>query len=246
MPLLLLLIPVLGVLVLEIIFIYKATANKKRAKLLACTPITKVAALGQGPAKVQGRIVIFDKPLPGPLSGRPCVYYQFQVEEKKTRHGPPPHGGGGSFWKTVVNDIQTIPCGLDDGTGIAGLDLRGAEMVLSVGAQMRSGFFKDAPPELERLLKERYGRSSKGLIFNKGMRYTETLLEDDDPVLVLGAAEHTPKGNYQFSKGDGPFIVSNKSEGVLLSSYKKFAVLWLTLAILAPAVACVLLGLLAI
>ena len=232
------LIPVLGVLILEVVFIYKATANRKRAKLIARTPSIKITELGDGPAKVQGRIVAFGDCLPAPISGKPCVYFRFQVEEKKARHGPPPHGGGGSYWKTVINDVQSIHCGVDDGTGVAGLELGGAELVLNPGAQMRSGFFNDAPDKLERILREHYGRSSKGLIFNKGMRYTETLLEEGEEVLVLGRVESTPGGNWQFHKCEVPFIVSDQSEKALLSSYKRFALLWLVLAVFVPVVPC--------
>ena len=236
------LIPVLGILVLEGIFIYKAAANRKRAKLLAGTPVAKVAELGGGLAKVEGRVMAFGQPMPAPLSGKPCVYFQFQVDEKKTRHAGP-HGGGGSHWKTVINDVQSIPCVLDDGTGVAGLDLRGAEMLLSQGGEVRSGFFNDAPAELERLLRERYGRSSKGLLFNKGMRYTETLLEQGDHVLVLGTPQATSRGDWQFCKQDGLYIVSDRSEQALVKSYKRFALLWLILAVLVLIVPCVVVAL---
>jgi hypothetical protein len=130
---------------------------------------------------------------------------------------------------------------VDDGTGIAGLDLHGAEIDLRSGTQTRSGMFNDAPPRLERLLRETYSRSSKGLIFNKGMRYAETLLAENEYVLVLGRVEATPGGNWQFRKGDGPLIVSAKSEEALLASYKRFALLWLVLAVIVPVVPCVVL-----
>ena len=237
----LLLIPVLALLILEVFFIYKATANRKRATLMVSLRIAKIAELGDGPAKVWGRILAFGDSVPAPLSARPCVYYRFQVEEKKTRHAPP-HGGGGSYWKTVINDVQSIPCGVDDGTGVAGLDLGGAELVLKPGAQMRSGFFKDAPAELERLLNERYGRSSQGLIFNKGMRYTETLLEEGEEVLVVGRVKTTTGGNWQFGKGEVPFIVSNLREEALLSSYKRFVLFWLVVAVFVLVVPCLTLA----
>jgi hypothetical protein len=230
----LLLIPVFGVLLIEGIFAYKFLANRKRANLLSETPLAKVAELSEQRAKVQGRIVVFDEPLYAPLSRSPCVYFRFKVEEKRRHGGVPPHGGGGSRWRTVINDVQHILCGVDDGTGIAGLDLRKAELELRVGAQTNSGMFNDAPPQLERLLRETYNRSSKGLIFNKSMRYTETRLEQDTTVLVLGSVQATPGGNWQFHKGDDPFIISDQSEGALMTSYKRCAVMWLALAMALP------------
>jgi hypothetical protein len=240
---LLYLAPALPILVLEGVFLYKAAANRKRAKLIAGTLLSHVADLGAGRAKVQGWVVTFSEPLTAPLSGRPCVYYRFQVEEKRTHyHGP--HGGGGSHWKSVIDDVQSIPCGLDDGTGVAGLNLPEAELVLSPGTQSRSGFLNDAPPQLERVLNDWYGRSSKGLIFNKGMRYTETLIEEGDDLLVLGTVQATPGGTWQFAKGDGPYIVSDKNQAVLLSSYKRCALLWVVLAVLVLVLTCLALVLL--
>jgi hypothetical protein len=178
--LLLYLVLALALTFLEAFFVYKAAANRKRANLIAGTPLTHVGALAAGRAKVQGRAVAFSEPLAAPLSGRSCVYFRFKVEEKRT-HARGPHGGGGSYWKTVIDDVQSVACGVDDGTGIAGVNLAEAEVVLGPGTQTRSGFWNDAPPELERVLRECYGRSSQGLIFNKGMRYTETRIEEGGP-----------------------------------------------------------------
>jgi hypothetical protein len=230
-----LLIPLAGLGLLEGFCIYKARANGKRARLLAATPLAKVAELQDGLAKVQGQVVAFEYPLLAPLSGTRCVYYRFQVEEKRTHAGSPGHGGG-SYWKTVINDIQSIPCGVDDGSGVAGIDLRAAELVLRPGTQARSGFFNEAPARLEQLLQERYGRSSKGWIFNKGMRYTETLLEESTVIVALGTAEATPGGNWQLGKSDFPCLVSDQSDEALRSSYRRWTVFWLVLAILVPAV----------
>jgi hypothetical protein len=235
------LLPALVLLGLEVFFVYKAHANRKRANLIAGTPVAKVAGLGPGPAKVQGQAVAFSDPLPAPLSGKPCVYFHFKVQEKRTAsHGP--HGAS-SHWKTVINDVQNISFGLDDGTGIVGLDLGKAEVILSPGTQLKSGFWQDAPPELERLLKEQYGRSSKGWLFNKAMRYTESLIEEGDYLLVLGTVEGTPGGNWQFVKSDSPYIISNKSPEALLSSYRNFTFLWSVLAVLVLVVPFLLVGL---
>jgi hypothetical protein len=235
------LVPALAFLGLGVFFVYKALANRKRANLITHTPVAKVAELGPGPAKVQGRVVAFSEPLPAPLSGKLCVYFHFKVQEKRTTsHGP--HGAS-SHWKTVINDVQNISFGLDDGTGIAGLDLNKAEVVLSPGTQLKSGFWKDAPPELERVLKDQYGRSSKGWIFNKTMRYTEKRIEEGDHLLVLGTVEATPGGNWQFVKGEGPYLISNKSQETLLSSYKSYTLLWSVLAVLVLIVPCLLVGL---
>jgi hypothetical protein len=168
------------------------------------------------------------------------VYCHFQVEEKRTvQNGPT----SSRRWKTVIDDVQSIPWGVDDGTETAGLDLAGAELMLKPASQLHSGFWTDAPPKLESVLNDRYGRSGKGLLFNKAMRYTETLIEEGDDLLVLGQWEAALSGAWQFRKGSGPYIVSNKSHGALLSSYKGSALFWSALAVVILVVPCLPLGL---
>jgi len=100
-------VPALILVGLEVFLVYKAAANQKRARLIRDTPVAKITALGPGPAQVQGRVVALSALLTGPLSGRPCVYYHFKVDEKRTvRHGP--HGSS-SHWKTVIDDARALP-----------------------------------------------------------------------------------------------------------------------------------------
>ena len=115
--------------------------------------------------------------------------------------------------------------------------------MLRPDTEFRSGFWNDTPAELERTLNDRYGHSSKGLIFSKGMWYTETLIEAGDNLLVLGSWDVTPGGKWQFGKEDCPLIVSNKSQEAMLSSYKRSALLWSALAALLLLVPCLPLGL---
>ena len=146
--------------------VYKAMQNTGRARLLAGLPWTELGELQPGLVKVQGQVVGTGGPLRAPLSGRDCVYFHFQVQEKRKRGGVPPHGGG-SYWKTIINDAQHVPFDLDDGAGTAQLRLQSAELLLSPAGSERSGFLQSARPELEKMLQERYGYSSVGLIFNR-------------------------------------------------------------------------------
>ncbi len=238
MPLVLLYaVPAVLLLGLEAFLVYKAMANRKRARLFRDTPVVKVAELSPGPVQVQGRVVAFSAPLAAPLSGRPCVYYHFHVQEKRrSQRGP---FGSSTYWKTVINDVRCIACGVDDGTGVVGLNPQEAELVLDPGTEFRSGFWNDTPPELERVLNDRYGRSSQGLIFNKGMWYSETLIEAGGELLVLGSWDVAAGGKWQLGKEDCPLIISNESQGALLSSYKRSTLLWSVLAVLVLVLPCV-------
>jgi hypothetical protein len=76
---------------------------------------------------------------------------------------------------------------------------------------------KDASGELEQTLAA-YGRTSKGFIFNKNMRYTETMLEVGDEIYVLGTAQRQGDG-LVIDKSDDLFIVSDQSEEQLTKSF---------------------------
>src|SRR5262249_19053894 len=154
--------------------------------------------------------------LSSPLLGRECVYFRFRVQEKRRHAGP--HGGS-AFWKTVINDAQHVAFALDDGTGSAALRLKGAELVLQPGENRRSGFLNSARPKLEATLRECYGHSSVGLIFNRTLYYSETRIEEGDALVVLGTAREVPGGGWELVRGDGPLLVSDKALPTLLASY---------------------------
>ncbi|MHC4884223.1 MAG: GIDE domain-containing protein [Planctomycetota bacterium] len=177
--------------------------------LVRDTPTVKVNQLpSRGIAEIKGRVSDAGNLLESPMRGTPCVYYHFEVEEKRTRHTGK---SSSTYWATVIEDEQYAPCAVEDETGEVMVSLREAELMLDADSHDRSGFLDDASPELEDTLQRRYGRSSQGWIFNKSMRYTETVLEAGDPVYVLGTVAQR-SGMISLVKGDAPFIVSDKGE----------------------------------
>lgn len=103
---------------------------------------------------VEGQAVAVGRTFRSPLAGRECIYFRFQVQEKRQRHAGP-HGGG-AYWKTVIDDAQASPCVLDDGTNSAAISLQAAELVLHPGEEERSGFLNNARPELQETLQQQY------------------------------------------------------------------------------------------
>src|SRR5262249_30482282 len=102
---------------LEGLIIYKGVWNTRRASLIQRLPLSRIGELEEpGLVKVMGRAVALEGTFRSPLADRDCLYFQFKVQEKRQRSAGP-HGGGGSYWKTVIDDAQSLPCALDDGTG---------------------------------------------------------------------------------------------------------------------------------
>lgn len=197
---------------------------KKRMKVIGDTPLSKVGELREGLGKVRGQVLGLEKPLISPLSKTPCVYYRLKVEEQRSRtisHGP--HGGTHrqNYWHAVVDDKQAVRCAIEDQTGRANVELLEAEMVLDTSAHETSGMLRDAPPELREWLWEQHGYSTKGLLFDKTVRYSEQIIQQGDVLFVLGEVEKRDGRPPRFDKGEHPFIISDRNEAGVLTHYKR-------------------------
>lgn len=192
-------------------FIWWGRSSMMKAKRIEDTPTTPCRNVSEGFVEVKGRVKGASSLLTSPLAKKPCVYFRFHVEEHVQR-------GKNSHWRTVVDDKQC--CGLlieDASQASVAVNLMGSDLILKPDSHARSGFMKDAGPELEATLAE-YGRSSQGLIFNKTMRYSETILEQGDELYVLGTAQNQG-GKIVIDKGNDLFIVSDQSEEQLTRSF---------------------------
>ena len=89
---------------------------------------------------------------------------------------------------------------MQDKTGEALVDLKAAELTLKA-MQATSGTFKNVPASLERTLQKRYGVSGKGFIFNKNMRYTESVIEQGAKVFVVGDCKVKKSGTTELLQG---------------------------------------------
>ena len=185
-------------------------AHRKLATLIETMQVTPVASVTPGFVEVKGRAKGARPLLVSPLTAKPCVYFRFLVEEQVKR-------GKSTYWRTVVDDQQE--CGLvleDMHQGSIAVNLRNAQLMLNPDVHLRSGFLNDAPAGVEAAL-QRYGQSSQGLIFNKSMRYAETVLEVNDEIHVLGLAQ-LQDGKMVIDRGGEVFIVSDQPEEVLTRS----------------------------
>jgi hypothetical protein len=218
------LLPVLVALVggaIAAIPIYFAVRFHRRGSAVAGMQVTSVDKLKPGPAKIKARVRAREELLVSPMGRHPCVYYRFQVRELRQTGGP--HGGG-QAWHTVVDDSRSIDLILEDDSGKAQIDLRDAEVVLKTGKTVNSGTFDDPPESLRQLLQRRYGRSTKGLLFNKRMSYIETILPDEAKVVVVGEVEPDRDGTPVFRKGDVPLLVGDREDNQLRTPYRRKAI----------------------
>jgi HEAT repeat protein len=205
---------------------YFALRARRRAATMAETPFSNVDRLGRGPrqvCKVRGRVVAQEELIRSPLGRRDCVYYRFVVQEQRTVHS---QNGSHTTWVNVVDDKQSVAVCVEDDTGSVRVPLDEADVTLKSAESQKSGMFRDPPARLRRLLAERYGRSTQGLLFNKTLRYIESALEDGANVIVVGEVANR-RGGAVFRKSEQVgLIVSDKKDEEITSHYGRKGV-WL-------------------
>lgn len=100
-------------------FAFKAWA---RNRAIEDTPTSRIRSAAQGYVELSGRGVLPpDSTNKGPLTGKPCTWWRYKIEERGSR-------GRSRSWTTLQSDTSEVPFLLDDGTGRCLIDPRGAEV----------------------------------------------------------------------------------------------------------------------
>lgn len=185
---------------------------KKIHDLIKNTQTSKITTLKKGFYEIKGKVAKLDEQLESPYSEQPCVYYKFKVEQERS-------SGKNSHWDTIINDEKFVPFAVEDSSGKAIIDLRNAQLKFYKDVKEKSGFWNSASDNMEQTL-AMYGKTSKSWIFEKNLRYHETYLEEGDEVYVIGEVLDFKEYYPVFMKNKLPYIVSDKSEESLLSTYK--------------------------
>lgn len=147
-----------------------------RLRTVSDIPTARIRSAPQGYVELQGWALPRRNPVLGPLTGSPCVWYRFEVEERR-------RSGKNNSWVTVDRGEANAPFLLDDGTGRclvlpAGADLHCRAKDVWHGASRHPS----GPPERE------------WLVFSRRYRYTEERIVDGEPVYLLGRFETPRRG----------------------------------------------------
>ncbi len=119
--------------------------------------------------------------LTAPLTGRGCALYRVIVEERVD-------GGSGLRWATVFEDLESRSFIVTDPSGRARVDPTYAKLLLGHESRFESGTFKDAAPRLREYLAH-HGEQSETFVFNRNLRYRETVLELGEVATVMGPGQ---------------------------------------------------------
>ncbi len=130
----------------------------REKRLIENVPRSTVRSVAMGFAEISG--AAREKgPLTAPLSGLPCVYFRYVIEEERS------NGRNGREWVTIDQGESPVPFYVEDETGSMLVDPAGAETVIKVGYQTV--------------------RRDEGL-FSKRKRYTEWHIITGERICVVG------------------------------------------------------------
>ncbi len=171
------------------------SADQKARRAMRSTPRRTIREVIEGErARIVGRAHVAT-PVRAPLSGRQCGYWRVVVQEYRSR------GRSGS-WVTVVDEHEGVDFVVHDDSGKALVKTAHVHAVLEKDAKYGSGMFNSPTPELEAFLDSR-GISSKGLLFNKRMRFREGVVEHGELVAVVGVGRWERDPEETARAGDG-------------------------------------------
>jgi hypothetical protein len=155
----------------------------RRARAFEDTPASKVRSAAQGYVEFSGHArALPGEPIVSPLSHRPCVWWQYRVEERSSfaRRG----------WRLVDHGTSDAIFALEDDTGRVVIDPQGAS-VASLAREIWYGDEIDTPPALRR---PRWIGS-----FGSRYRCTERLIADGQPLCAVGQFQTRRAGDEPLS-----------------------------------------------
>ena len=162
-----------------------AVRDRRRAQLVRGVTRVSIAAAGEGQATCVVGTLVGALPLIAPFTGRPCVYWTAEIEERV--------GNAFETWRNVVprETSARTACTIEDGSGRAIVELDGAEIAIDRSGGLRvQDIGADMTTAREWL--QRRGLAERGLFIKRRYRFIEGALTADDPIAVVGVGVHEP------------------------------------------------------
>ncbi|MDH7447474.1 GIDE domain-containing protein [Aquimarina sp. 2201CG14-23] len=136
--------------------------------------------------KIKGKAISNDTSLVSPIGKRKCVYYQVEIQEKRS-------SGKSSHWHTIVKEHKfqdfIIESQTEKAIVITNVPNKNKRIYLNKDVEHSSGTWNDAPEFLENYLRS-HGRESTGFLgFNKSIRYKEGAIEVGENITIMGTAK---------------------------------------------------------
>src|SRR3989344_9664938 len=105
---------------------WRTWRNVSHIRLIEDTPTSKIRSAPQGYVELEGVGKLMDAPpIIAKLSGLPCVWYRYKIEQQVTTHYK---GHTQTRWEVIEKDESTETFWLQDETGRVVIDPEGAEV----------------------------------------------------------------------------------------------------------------------
>lgn len=197
-------IPFVGFFVLCLILVvgarrlrHEAAAALQLRRTIGEAPSTLIRAASEGVVKLCGRACPQLSLAEGALTGRPCVWYRYHIEQNVN------DGEGFWQWKTIERGNASQPFLLADDSGRCIVDPAGADLRLRTVSEWRG-----------RQRNPRNHTLNKWYQFSRPYRFTEERIEDDETLFCVGRL--TPLGGLaRLAVSDDkhqPFLISTYAD----------------------------------
>ncbi len=151
----------------------------RRKRLIEDTPTSKVRSMSMGRVEIHGRAQEKAE-LTAPLTGRACVYYRYQVEERR-------RSGKHTRWATVESgDSSAWGFYLEDDTGRVLIEPEDAQLLLEPDFRETNPVYHGS---LGSFVQEHGLDRRSWLGGHRRMRFTEWHIAPGDELYVLGVAQ---------------------------------------------------------
>jgi len=164
------------------LFIYGFLLLQRR-RLILDTPFSKIRSASLGMVEISG-LAVGPYTMVAPITQRPCYYYRTLVWELKQQ-------GKNKNWVKVAGECIHVPFFVDDNTGLALVDPRGADLDLHHDFEQEfcdSFFTLSGPaPESVRSFLLRHGVSTRNRI-----KVEECCIKPKNALFILGTLGENP------------------------------------------------------
>lgn len=173
----------------------------KKARYLLDTPTSKVRSAAQGYVELYGVLKDSAGQLSAPLSGEPCVWWSFSIDEQIRS------GNNNKRWQQVEKKSSEVLLCLNDGTGDCLIDPVGAHVI----PMTKRVWYGTARHPRKEQLRKSFLQSMLSSV--KRYRYTEQRLHINEPLYAIG--DFVSRGG-----GRDAFDVS-ANQGALIREWKQ-------------------------
>jgi hypothetical protein len=144
-------------------------------RIIQDTPTSKIRSAAQGYLELIGHGYLMEgQPIISPLTGKPCTWYDFKVEESR-------QSGKNSKWVTIRKGISDELFLIKDETGQCIIDPEGAQVTV---ADKSVWYGKTSNPMASPSKTKKGGFFS--ILTNHKYRYTEKLLHSGESLYAIG------------------------------------------------------------